>query len=132
MISVVPEAKGQVYLAVCAVTLVVCFACQVARHDRGASGLAPGRKNDLAVPSERSPKLEVSSVLRHGRIVEIEGSANPGDTVMINGETAATFFDGNGFKHFVGPLPTGLSIVTITVQDNHGGVTTRRLAITME
>lgn len=78
------------------------------------------------------PILQVNSIVQHGRIVEIEGTTDPGAIVMINGQPAPTIFDRNEFRHFVGPLPAGTSIVTITSQNNQGGVDTQRLAITVE
>ena len=80
----------------------------------------------------RGPDLEDISVVHHGRIIEVKGGTESGAIVMINGEPAATFFDGNQFKHFVGPMLPGTSIVTITAQDDSGGVTTRQLAVTIE
>jgi hypothetical protein len=71
-------------------------------------------------------------VVHHGHIVEIKGSTEPGAVVMINGQPAATFFEGTSFRHFVGPLPTGTTIVTITIQNELGGVTTRQLALTVD
>ena len=51
---------------------------------------------------------------------------------MINGEPAAIMFDGNAFRHFVGPLPHGTTIVSITCQNERGGVDTEQLAVTVE
>jgi hypothetical protein len=140
MSSLVLPIMRRLYLVVCALALFMGLGCRVVGQGRGARASSHGRaaaatadrQDGLALSNVHSPKLEISSVLHHGGIVEIEGSADPGDTVMINGEPTATFFDGNGFKHFIGPLPTGLSIVTITVQNDLGGVTTRQLAITTE
>jgi hypothetical protein len=78
------------------------------------------------------PSLHVTSLVQHGRIVEISGTTEPGNVVMINGEPAATIFNGNEFRHFVGPLPAGASIISITCQNNQGGVNTQQLAVTVE
>jgi len=77
----------------------------------------------------RSPKLNVDSVTQHGHIVEIKGEAEPGASVMVNGERAAVIFDGSRFKHFVGPLPRGVTVITVTVQDDQGGVNTKTIAV---
>ena len=77
----------------------------------------------------RIPKLNVDSVTQHGHIVEIKGEAEPGASVMVNGERAAVIFDGSRFKHFVGPLPRGVTVITVTVQDDRGGVNTKTLAV---
>jgi len=82
--------------------------------------------------ASRDPKLDIKTVVYHGRIIEVEGSTDPGAIVMINGQPAATFFDGNTFKHFIGPVLHGTSILTISIQNAQGGVTTRQLAVTVD
>jgi len=82
--------------------------------------------------ASRAPNLDMNTVVHHGRIIEVEGSTDPGAIVMINGQPAATFFEGNSFKHFIGPVSPGTSIVTITIQNAQGGVTTRQLAVTVD
>jgi hypothetical protein len=82
--------------------------------------------------ASRDPKLDIKTVVHHGRIIEVEGSTDPGAIVMINGQPAATFFDGNTFKHFIGPVLPGTSILTISIQNAQGGVTTRQLAVTVD
>jgi hypothetical protein len=52
--------------------------------------------------------------------------------VMINGQPVASIFPENTFRHFLGPLPTGTTIVTITCQNQQGGVNTQQLALTLE
>lgn len=78
------------------------------------------------------PALHINSVVRHGRIVEIRGTTDPGAVVMINGEHAAVVFDGHEFRHFVGPLPSGTTIVSITSQNEEGGVNTQKLAVDVD
>jgi hypothetical protein len=70
--------------------------------------------------------------VQHGRIVEIHGTTDTGAIVMINGQPAATIFAENEFRHFVGPLSAGTSIVTITSQNYQGGVNTQQMAVTVE
>ena len=81
-------------------------------------------------PSE--PTLHITSIVQHGRIVELHGTTDPGAIVMINGQPAATIFAGDEFRHFIGPLPAGTSIVTITSQNYQGGVNTQQMAVTVE
>jgi hypothetical protein len=85
----------------------------------------------VQVPSPRTPTLQINSVIQHGHIIEIQGSTDPGAVVMINGQTASTI-EGNSFRHFLGPLPSGTSIITVTSQDEHGGVNTQQIAATIE
>jgi hypothetical protein len=79
-----------------------------------------------------APTLHVTSIVQHGHIVEIHGTTDPGAIVMINGQPAATIFEPNEFRHFVGPLPVGTSIITITSQNDQGGVNTQQMAVTVE
>jgi hypothetical protein len=51
---------------------------------------------------------------------------------MINGDPVVTLFDASSFHHFLGPLPSGTSIVSLTAQDEHGGVNTKQIVITLE
>ena len=81
---------------------------------------------------EHAPTLRITDVVQHGRIVEIKGATDAGTVVMINGQAVASIFPENTFRHFLGPLPRGTSIVTITCQDEQGGVNTQQLAVTLE
>jgi hypothetical protein len=97
----------------------------------------PGETNRAGTaavrPSEApAPTLHVTSIVQHGHIVEIHGTTDLGAIVMINGQPAATLFAENEFRHFVGPLPAGTSIVTITSQNYQGGVNTQQMAVTVE
>jgi hypothetical protein len=79
-----------------------------------------------------SPALHIDSVIQHGHIIEISGSTDPGAVVMINGQTASTIFGANGFRQFLGPLPSGTTIITVTAQDERGGVKTQQIAATIQ
>ena len=79
-----------------------------------------------------TPLLQIQSVVHHGRVVEVRGRTAPKTTVMINGEKAAVVFDDCGFRHFVGPLPSGLTIISVTAQDEGGGVNTAQVAVYLE
>jgi hypothetical protein len=77
----------------------------------------------------RTPVLNVESITPYGHIVEIQAETDPGTTVMVNGERAAVIFAGSRIRHFVGPLPDGITVITITAQNDEGGVITKRLAV---
>jgi hypothetical protein len=78
------------------------------------------------------PDLRITGVVQHGHILEIKGFTEPGATVMINGQPAATIFDRNSFRQFIGPLPRGATIIAITSQNSEGGVNTQQLAFSIE
>ena len=81
---------------------------------------------------EPEPSLNISDLVQHGHIVEVRGSTDAGAVVMINGQTATTIFEGNSFRHFLGPLPSGTTIITVTSQDQKGGVNTKQVAVTIQ
>jgi hypothetical protein len=87
---------------------------------------------DVGNTQPRSPTLHITDIVQHGRIVEIKGVTDAGTVVMINGQPVASIFPENTFRHFLGPLPRGTSIVSVTCQDEEGGVTTQQLAVTLE
>jgi hypothetical protein len=87
---------------------------------------------NLAIVQPPSPVLNVTSLVQHGRILEITGNTEFGTVVMINGQSAATIFSGNTFKHFLGPLPPGTTVVSITCQNERGGVNTQQVAVTLK
>lgn len=99
---------------------------------KSAAGKLEKKQATAASEEPRSPTLQINSVIQHGRIFEIQGSTDPGAVVMINGETASTLFEGTSFKHFIGPLPSGTSIISVTSQDSQGGVNTQRMALTVQ
>jgi len=84
------------------------------------------------IASPRVPNLRITKVVQHGHILEIRGYSEAGAIVMINGEPAATIFDGNSFRQFVGPLPQGTTVIAVTSQNEEGGVNTQQLAFTIE
>ncbi|MGE5054968.1 MAG: hypothetical protein ACM3WP_12465 [Acidobacteriota bacterium] len=77
----------------------------------------------------RPPALNIESITPYGHIVEIVAETAPGATVMVNGQRAAVIFPGARIRHFVGPLPDGITVITITAQNDGGGVNTKRLAV---
>lgn len=78
-----------------------------------------------------SPDLAIEKVIQHGHIVEIQAKVQPGTTVMVNGEKAAILWDQGRIKHFVGPLPDGVNVIAVTVQDDEGGINSKQLSIFM-
>ena len=101
----------------------------VPRHESSLRSRGTGTPQAHSVKERKAPSLHITSIVQHGHIVELCGTTDKGATVMINGQTAATIFDANSFRYFLGPLPSGTAIATVTVQDHGGGVNTQRLAI---
>jgi hypothetical protein len=88
--------------------------------------------NVKSVEPPPSPSVHIDSVIVHGHIIEISGSTGPGVVVMINGQTASTIFGANAFHHFMGPFPSGTTIITVTAQDEQGGVNTQQIAASIQ
>ena len=93
----------------------------------------PTERNEIQSISSgpRTPILNVESVTPYGHIVEIVAETDTGTTVMVNGQKAAVIFAGSRIRHFVGPLPDGVTVITITAQNDEGGVNTKTLAIVL-
>ena len=92
----------------------------------------PERNQSQSISSgPRTPILNVESVTPYGHIVEIMAETEPGTAVMVNGQRAAVIFAGSRIRHFVGPLPDGVTEITITAQNDEGGVNTKTLAIVL-
>jgi|SRR5581483_2511971 len=100
-----------------------------ARPQKSSSAIAQQVDGRVVIPA---PRLEITSIVEHGDIVEVKGRTDPGTVVMINGETAVTMFSDSEFRHFIGPLPPGTTVVTVTCQNEHGGVHTQQLAISVD
>src|SRR5262249_8632153 len=75
------------------------------------------------------PELNIKSVVQHGHIVEIVADTEAGSIMMINGQQAAVVFGGHEARHFVGPLPPGVSNITVTVQKDDGSFNTQQVVV---
>jgi len=110
-----------------ALTLVFMSCSSVTRNQQNVNA----KPNVKPVEPPPRPSLHIDSVIQHGHIIEISGSTNPDAVVMINGQTASTIFGANGFRQFMGPFPRGTKIITVTAQDERGGVNTQQIAVTI-
>jgi hypothetical protein len=115
-----------------AVLIVMSLAFTLHRSVPQKIRTSEGRDEDRSTLSgPRTPKLNVESITSYGHIIEIIAETDPGTTVMVNGERAAVIFAGARIRHFVGPLPDGVTVLTITAQNDEGGVITKRLAVVL-
>lgn len=127
-----PSRRLVAYVGACiaifgAVWFAIIFLTRQPKHiDRIAANSAV---SITAVPS--APDLEIEKIVQHGHIVEIQAKVKPGTTVMVNGEKAAVIWEQGRIKHFVGPLPDGVNVIAITVQDENGGINSKQLSIFM-
>lgn len=91
----------------------------------------PSTARVVATNEPDVPRLTIEHVIQHGHIVEIQASVPPGTTVMVNGQRAAVIWGDGEIKHFVGPLPDGVSEIAITVQNDEGGINTQQLSVSL-
>ncbi len=118
-----------VFATSASIALGLVFLIVEARRYKGIPHPAPNRREWAAKTEPEVPLLEIKSVVPHGDIYEIKGSAEPGSTVIMNGQSVPILFENSSFRYFVGPLPDGITILTITVQNEDGGVNTKQLAL---
>ena len=75
--------------------------------------------------------LEIKTLIQHSHVIEIKGNTQPGARVMVNGEQVPGMALDGSFTYFTPPLPTGENLITITAQNEKGGVntTTKKVVI---
>ncbi len=93
------------------------------------AGASQRQPTQTAHGAPRTPVLEILAVHEYGSIIEIQGRSEPGATVMINGEKVGLIWDGTTFKHFVGPFTEGPTVITLTAQNEDGGVNTKQVPV---
>jgi hypothetical protein len=68
--------------------------------------------------------LDIDPFIQHGHVIEIKGKTEERARVMVNGEQVPVVNDDGSFIYFTPPFPTGESIITVTAQNEKGGVNT--------
>ncbi len=92
-------------------------------------------KNEFTIVNKGSEgvslALEIKTLIQHSHVIEIKGNTQPGARVMVNGEQVPGMALDGSFTYFTPPLPTGENLITITAQNEKGGVntTTKRVVI---
>jgi hypothetical protein len=77
--------------------------------------------------------LEVTKIIQHGRVVEVQGKTEPGSTVIINNEQVFSISPDGTFRGFTSPMPnSGENQLTITAQDRKGDTNTIRKTVVIE
>ena len=94
-------------------------------------GRVPATAGVVAPNEPDIPRLTIEHIIQHGHIVEIQASVPSGTTVMVNGERAAVIWGDGEIKHFVGPLPDGVSEIAVTVQNDMGGINTQQISVSL-
>lgn len=68
--------------------------------------------------------LELDPFIQHGHVIELIGRTEAGARVMVNGHEVPVVGAAGDFRFFTNPLPPGESVITITAQNDKGGVNT--------
>lgn len=96
----------------------------------------PSQANRLNLVQEvagNQAYLEITRIIQHGRVVEVQGKTEPGSTVIINNEQVFSISPDGTFRHFSSPLPnSGSNQITITAQDRKGDTNTIRKTVVVE
>ena len=76
--------------------------------------------------------LELEPFVQHGHVIEVKGKTQQGARVMVNGEQVPVIDDDGKFNYFTPALPTGESVITITAQNEKGGVATQTKKVVIQ
>jgi hypothetical protein len=76
--------------------------------------------------------LEVTKIIQHGKVVEVQGKTEPGSTVIINNEQVFSILPDGTFRGFTPPLNSGSNQISITAQDRKGDTNTIRKTVVIE
>ena len=76
--------------------------------------------------------LELEPFIQHGHVIEVKGKTQQGARVMVNGEQVPIIGDDGSFNYFTPPLPAGESMITITAQNERGGVNTQTKRVVIQ
>ena len=96
----------------------------------------PSQANRLNLVQEvagNQAYLEVTKIIQHGKVVEVQGKTEPGSTVIINNEQVFSILPDGTFRGFTSPFPNyGSNQITITAQDRKGDTNTIRKTVVIE
>ena len=69
--------------------------------------------------------LEINQLIQHQHVIEIKGNTQTGARVMVNGQQVPVIAPDGSFTYFTPPLPSGENVITVTAQNEKGGVNTK-------
>jgi hypothetical protein len=76
--------------------------------------------------------LEIDPLVQHGHVIEVAGKTELGARVMVNGHEVPIVTTDGSFHYFTPPLPTGESLITVTAQNQQGGVNTKQQKVVIQ
>lgn len=93
----------------------------------------PNRLNLVQdVGSAGQAYLEITNLVIHGTVVEVQGKTEPGSTVIINNEQVFSISPDGTFRAFTPTMRAGANQITITAQSRKGDTKTIRKTVVIE
>lgn len=94
---------------------------------KGRESLESDHNKFTIVPksSEVGLALELDPFVQHGHVIEVKGKTDPSARVMVNGEEVPVVGGDGSFRYYTRPLPQGENVITVTAQNQRGGVSTQ-------
>jgi hypothetical protein len=79
------------------------------------------------VPKEKNANLVLAldPLVQHGHVIEVRGKTDPSARVIVNGEEVPVIGGDGGFRYYTPPLPAGENTITVTAQNQKGGMSTK-------
>jgi len=97
---------------------------------------AESEKNRFTVIAKESDQgaiaLALDPFVQHGHVIELTGKTEIGARVMVNGREVPVVGTDGSFHYFTPPLPNGETLITITAQNERGGVNTQQQKVVIE
>jgi len=97
---------------------------------------AESEKNRFTVIAKESDQgaiaLALDPFVQHGHVIELTGKTEVGARVMVNGREVPVVGTDGSFHYFTPPLPNGETLITITAQNERGGVNTQQQKVVIE
>jgi hypothetical protein len=102
--------------------------------DRGRESIESERNKFNVVPknTEGALSLELEPFVQHGRIIEVRGKTDSTARVMVNGGEVPFIGPDGKFRYLTPPLPNGENVITVTAQNNRGGVNTQTKRVVIQ
>jgi hypothetical protein len=105
-------------------------------YDASGKESVESEKNRFTIIAKSKEKIEMSLDLdpfvQHGHVIEVQGKAEAGARVMVNGMEVPIVADDGTFHYFTPPLPNGESLITVTAQNSQGGINTRQKKVVIQ
>jgi hypothetical protein len=76
--------------------------------------------------------LEITKIIQHGNVVEVQGKTEPNSTVIINNEQVFSITPEGTFRHFISLPKSGSNQISITAQNRKGDTNTIRKTVVIE